>query len=165
MSKKLNELRPFDLKAAKDGASLCSYRMGGRSMISMDKKYKTRNGLPVRILCLDRKGDMYPVIGLVTIENGAESIHTFTADGRFNFSPEGDSYDLIEVSPYEDLKIDEPVMVRNSGAIDWSRRHFAGVAANGKVLCWDSGCTSFTAGESFGWDEGRRPTPEELAGK
>lgn len=34
-------------------------------MIEMDKKYKTRSGLPVRILCNDLKSDTYTVIAAV----------------------------------------------------------------------------------------------------
>lgn len=34
--------------------------------ISMDKKYTTRDGRPVRILCVDRDNKTYPVCGLVS---------------------------------------------------------------------------------------------------
>lgn len=46
-------------------------------MIDINKKYQTRAGLPVRILCTDRKGD-HSVVGLVGI---GEVPHTFTENG------------------------------------------------------------------------------------
>lgn len=33
--------------------------------IEMEKKYKTLDGAPVRLLCVDRKHDSYPVVGLI----------------------------------------------------------------------------------------------------
>ena len=53
-------------------------------MISMDKKYRTRDGREVRLLCVDRKGE-YPVIGLID-----DIIVTWTAQY---------AADLIEVMP------------------------------------------------------------------
>lgn len=135
------------------------------SKISMDKKYRTRDGLPVRILCLDMKDPDYPVVGLAESPNGYELMCCFTPEGRFSICDSEHDRDLIEVSPYEDFKIDEPVMVRDGNG--WERRHFAGVHSNGKPMTWIDGYTSFTSGNSraCAWHECRRPTPEELAGK
>ena len=86
--------------------------------ISMDKKYRTRDGCDVRLLCVDRKGD-YPVVGIFT-ESG--SIDTWTSDGKA--STRGPSpADLIEVRPrikrdvwvnvYEDSVTDAEIITRN----------------------------------------------------
>lgn len=137
------------------------------SKISMDKKYKTRDGRPVRILCVDRKDREYPVVALVQEREDYESVQSFTGKGNFMIHYDGDNYDLIEVLPYEDFKIDEPVMVRAGVDGHWYRRHFAGVDTYGSPMAWDCGVTSFTSGNSraCAWHECRRPTPEELAGK
>jgi hypothetical protein len=62
--------------------------------ISMSKKY-TSGGDPIRILCIDRNHERYPVIGLS--DNG--DIMYFEENGRYVYSDElyGDAYDLVEV--------------------------------------------------------------------
>lgn len=55
-------------------------------MITMDKKYQTRDGRPVRILCLDR-GLRWPVLGLVTDKNGDEHVGTWDVYGLQEFNP------------------------------------------------------------------------------
>lgn len=61
--------------------------------ITMDKKYKTRDGRKVRVLCVDKAGE-YPVVALVY--TGAEELlHTLHEDGRFSSTPE--CVDLIEI--------------------------------------------------------------------
>jgi hypothetical protein len=139
--------------------------LGPRNMISMDKKYRTRNGRPVRILCLDMEDPDHPVVGLMTCETGFEVMACFTPEGRFTIMIDQDDFDLIEVSPYEDFKIDEPVMVRTAG-LSWYKRHFAGVTEGGKPLAWPDGGSSFSTGpDTLIWDECRRPTPEEFGRK
>ena len=46
-----------------------------------NKKYRTYCGESVRILCVYRKGP-YPVIGIITDDNGNEVTLTWTLDGR-----------------------------------------------------------------------------------
>jgi hypothetical protein len=56
---------------------------GGNRMIEMGKRYQTRDGRAVRILCTDLKGcGCATVIGLVTSPAGPEYVSTWTADGR-----------------------------------------------------------------------------------
>lgn len=125
-------------------------------MITMDKKYKYRNGQPARVLCVDR-GTYCPVVSVS--ERGAINAHF--ADGHYGSG--GDhNLDLIEVSPWEDFKIDEPVMVRNTIGKNWIRRYFAGVK-HGTPTTFEGGKTSWpSAGLTSHWDECRRPTEEEL---
>ena len=61
-------------------------------MISMDKKYRTRDGRDVRILCVDGPED-YPVIGLV---EGDQSPNSWTIEGSWIVAGEADEEDLIE---------------------------------------------------------------------
>lgn len=78
-------------------------------MIDLTKKVQTKNGLPVRILCTDRKGS-FPVCGLVSDIYG-EELYGWQADGsRRGWG--GGPYDLINipekheawVNIYADLK-------------------------------------------------------------
>jgi hypothetical protein len=127
-------------------------------MISMDKKYKYRNGEPARVLCVDRANSQMPVVSLTA--DGAITLHTKA--GGYLVECEGD-LDLIEVSPWDDFKIDEPVMVRNHDSHMWQGRHFAGVATSGSARAWENGLTSWTAnGRTMNWQQCRRPTAQEL---
>ena len=69
--------------------------------------------------------------------------------------------DLIEVSPYDDFKIDDPVMVSLNG-VYWERGYFAGVNTKGMPTAFDSGSTSWSAFAACNWIYCRRPTQEEL---
>lgn len=43
------------------------------------------SGRPVRILCTDRAGQ-YPIVALITQDNGGETVHNYSADGRYSDS-------------------------------------------------------------------------------
>ena len=135
------------------------------SEVSMDKKYKTRHGMSARVVCVDAKGHE-PVIALVVDPALSKEVVIRTSlKGEYYGGYEHD-LDLIEVSPYDDFKIDEPVMVRRDDDLvrGWKRRYFAGVNVCGEPLTWYEGMTSWSAGgKKTSWDECRRPTPEELA--
>lgn len=60
-------MKDFDLEAAKRGAAVC-----------------TAYGLPVRILCFDRKGGNFPIIALIDDTDSSESFATFTEEGEEN---------------------------------------------------------------------------------
>lgn len=62
--------------------------------ISMDKQYTTRDGRPVRILCVDGLVP-YPVVGLVA---GDELPACWTEDGGY-MQKEVSYHDLIEAKP------------------------------------------------------------------
>lgn len=124
-------------------------------MIEMGKKYRTKSGVSVRILCVDRKCAEYPVV--VEMENGV--IMTYPLSGRSNQT----MFSLVEVKPYEEFRIDEPVMVSDSG-ITWIPRYFAGVRADGRPCTFNEGQTSWTSnGEVTSWNLARKPTSEELS--
>lgn len=128
--------------------------------ISMDKKYRTRSGIKIRrVLCVDRNHPDWPV--LYEAENGA--LIACTASGQCLKDFDGD-YDLIEILPYEDFKIDDPVMVKLHHQFAWGKRYFAGVNKDGQPLAFQNGRTSWSSGEQRDvWDECRKPTAEELA--
>lgn len=131
-------------------------------VISMDKKYKTRSGLPVRILCVDRKYDVYPVVGLF-LDNDKEYCNYWGHSGCNYSDGSESSLDLIEVSPYEDFKVDDLCVVSDfTGEVfRYFHKEIEGVA-----YCFQGGKTSFTSdGGSIAWCYCRKATPEEIATK
>lgn len=68
--------------------------------IDINKKYRTSNGTPVRIICTDRKQPHSPIIAIVGEDE--DRVHAFSADGVADHcSPQ---MDLVEVR--------EPVEIR-----------------------------------------------------
>lgn len=128
---------------------------GVSGMIEMTKKYRYASGEPARILCVDRPGPSYPVLSMA--DNG--TLYAHDADGKYAYNYR--DRQLIEVSPWGDFELDQPVMVSDAGE-GWSRRYFAGVK-DGKPLAWTGGKTSWTASGLFeAWSYCRLPTEEEL---
>ena len=128
-------------------------------MIEMDKKYKTRGGMSVRILATDIK-DKYSVCAAV-LENG-ESLCSFTKEGLF-VEGEETNFDLIEVTPYDDFKEDDLCVVwGEEGAKRF--RYFSHVE-NGAVNCFVLGCTSYTTVDTSIWPNCRKATEEEIKTK
>lgn len=115
-------------------------------MISMDKKYKYRNGEPAIILCVDSGYDEYPVISL-TPEGGA-IFHKVNGE----YEDIESSRDLIEISKYADFKDNEEVVCWN-----WNeskvKRHFA-YEKDGNAFCYADGKSTWTAShnETTSWD-------------
>ncbi len=100
-------------------------------MISMTKVYQTRDGRPVRLLCVDGPDDVYPVIGLLDKER---STHRWTLNGQWEHFRQG-SDDLIEaktkrsgwINIYPNEKISEHV---------WPTREAAdSLAVHNRVAC------------------------------
>jgi hypothetical protein len=131
--------------------------------LELGKTYRTRDGMTARVVCVDVK-NAHTCIALVEI-GSLELCDFFTSEGR---SRTGRHQDIVsEASPYDDYRLDEPVMVRRSST-GWYKRHFAGVEG-GWPTAWTNGQTSFTKLEGTcnrdTWHECRRPTPEELKGE
>lgn len=111
--------------------------------ISMDKQYRTRSGKNVVIYTTDRKHDGgFTVVGGIVEDNGEHSVEYWKSDGSVLGSGVENRYDLIEYNPAQDLKLDQPIWVRNSPTGRWVPRHFANVDERGRVMCWDAGATS-----------------------
>ena len=49
-------------------------------MFDPTKPVQTRGGYPARIICTDRKND-WPIIALVTDQNGREAMYSYNSDG------------------------------------------------------------------------------------
>lgn len=65
-------------------------------MISMDKKYKTKHGKSVRLLCTDGPDLNYPVVGF---EEGDTEPRSWTVGGIYSIRDDDDYLDLVEVVP------------------------------------------------------------------
>jgi len=122
----------------------------------MGKKYKYRNGEPARVLCTDRPSD--GSLHVISIEEDGDII-CHTLEGYFYSDKTASNYDLIEVSPYEDFKIDDKVIVWDIKGMHF-RRHFAGVDKEGRPLTWVGGLTSYTGHHTNDWDYCEKYTGE-----
>ena len=135
-------------------------------MIEMGKKYKTRNGLPVRILCNDIKCVTYTVIAAVyEQETGCESTMSVTNTGSY-IEGEESPLDLIEVTPYEDFKEDDLCVIWSDDKEIEEFRCFA-YAKDNRAYFFADGKTSFTATplQKVCWSNCRKATEEEIRTK
>jgi len=64
--------------------------------LDLTRPVQTRSGLPVRILCTDRKHEEFKVVGLYLHSSGVEALELWTTDGTFSFIADG-SLDLVNV--------------------------------------------------------------------
>ena len=82
MKKKI--IKPFDLKAYKNGA-----------------KIRTRDGHEVRIICTDAKHIFYPIIALVKLADYSEITQSYTSKGKINTDAISDN-DIVIVEEVEE---------------------------------------------------------------
>lgn len=114
--------------------------------IEVGKVYKTRNGRPVRVLCVDSGSLAYPVIAL---HEGGSAFH-LTENGFFYNDGRQDCDDIVEHSPWSDVPVDAKIFVRDHEGDEWVARHFA-CYKDGGVYAWARGSTSFTTDEKISW--------------
>ena len=132
----------------------------------MNKKWRTGNGHDARIVCVDLKRKVSPILCLVTRDDGIEQILPLTEDLSL-YSDNREPF-LIEVTPWDDIKIDDPVVCWDANSSVRYKRHFAGVSENGRPRAWDKGLTSFSAdgddADKVFWGYCRPATEAEIAG-
>lgn len=114
----------------------------------MTHKYthKTRHGKLARILATDMIS-LYPVAVAIRQPDGKETLERYASTLKFCIG--GEEYsdmDLIPYNPWEDVKVDTKVLVRDVQGERWYRRYFSHYA-DGKVHTFCSGCTSWSAVE------------------
>ena len=131
-------------------------------MIEMGKKYKTRSGLPVRILCNDLKCDTYTVIAAVYSQEGCEYTINVSSTGSYVEDKES-ALDLIEVTPYDDFKEGDLCVVWKVKDNKFFR--YFSHAKNGTANCFALGCTSYTTVNTSIWPNCRKATEEEIKTK
>jgi hypothetical protein len=86
-------------------------------IVNMTSKY-TSNGQAVRILCIDKTGNGFPV---VACEMGNGGIASYTSDGKVNLSGRESKNDLVEVCEFEK---GQRVLVWDEGKATKYRRYF-----------------------------------------
>ena len=108
------------------------------------KIYKTRSGLPARVICDDANSEsLYPVVALYT-KGGYEHVAVYTKELKVYAGSTENDLDLIEVSAWDALNVDDTVLMRDGAEQPWQRGYFAGIV-DGKPTVWTGGTTSFTA--------------------
>jgi hypothetical protein len=129
-------------------------------MIDPTKKYRLRDEMAGEVLQVviskNPAANRTPVMVEVRWESdGRAGWVPYYADGQFSSYLEAPhNYDLVEVTPFADFKIDDPVFVSDD-RINWHQRHFAGVIENGVPTTWSQGKTSFSSngtGQRTGWE-------------
>ena len=103
-------------------------------MISKDKNYRTLGGYEFKIY------EIYE-----------DKIHGAYTMGDTWLIDSVTQNDLIEISPYEDFKIDDKVLVWDDGNFNKKMAHFAGIHKDGDPMSWANGRTSFTTDEKTVW--------------
>lgn len=109
--------------------------------ITMDGKYKTRDGRGVRILCVDGSNPGYPVVA----ELPQGWVMLYKDNG---VSPTSDTgLDLVEVRDRvpDDTPVDAKIWVRNSEGEVWMPAHFC-KSFQGRTYIWACGTTIHTSG-------------------
>ena len=130
-------------------------------MFEPNKTYKTMSGRRYRNYCVDG-GGLYPIHGAVEFKPNEWILVRHSWELRSDSLSE---LDLTEISPWEDFKIDDPVMIKFANSSYWLRRYFAGVNADGEPTVYKGGSTSWSTAafdNRSTCKECRRPTPEEL---
>lgn len=127
--------------------------------IDMKKQYRTRSGLPVRVLCTDRN-DLFSVVVLVSVPTDGDYVVVYPPTGKAGGDP---SYDLIEVLPFEDFNVDDLCVVWGADGIKHFR-YFSHAKHGVMPVCFDAG-TSYTAKDTYMWSHCRKAAPEEIATK
>ena len=124
--------------------------------IEMGKKYRAmRAGSSVVLTGSLRWVDGKKASRPVAWEADCGDVYYFDAYGN------NDLFCLVEIPPYADIPIDTPGWARGSLDHGWRRRHFAGLAEDGRPMAWDDGTTSHTAdGARETWDEFTTTKPE-----
>lgn len=67
------------------------------NLVNQGHKIQTRDGRPARIICTNAKNSDFPVVVLITCENGEEVAETCTKDGHININMKSER-DIFMVS-------------------------------------------------------------------
>ena len=79
--------------------------------ISIDKRYRTRGGLDIRIVAVDLGGS-HPVVACSMPKHLPAYLRTYTLDGRCSSS----NYDLVEIQTAKYLKSIQQILEENPNA-------------------------------------------------
>ncbi len=119
-------------------------------IIDLNKTYKTRDGRPVRIYCVDGGGN-YPVHGAYE-QNDRWFMETWTSKGFYSDSNGEHRLDLIGAGPWDNLQVDDKVILKIKDTESFNKYHFAGLNEKGFPTFYVGGRTSWTAHSTFAID-------------
>lgn len=103
--------------------------------VELGKKYKTRDGFDVEIIAI--RPELKD--GVIGIMKGEDFVREWATDGTYSHDKEPCDFDLIEVPPYANLKVDDKVIVWDDNVGIKYRGYFAGVNEQDDPLVWDNG--------------------------
>ena len=133
-------------------------------MIDLNKKYKQRNGLPVKLFYImtpEEAGDnRYVITGIKQLKDKTWGTETWTIEGSETPFVESQS-DLIEIGPYDDFKTDDKVWAWDVPGEKPKKRYFSHVGENGKPYCFRNGATSWTSDSETNYWEHVKKIDEE----
>ncbi len=114
-------------------------------ILETGKTYIARDGRKVRVICTDKLGDEFVIVGLVESKHdNGETAMTWTKSGTFFDSGEKHGLDLMsEYSFWNDVKVDTKILVKSFESGEWKNRYFAKYE-DGKVYAHDFGNTSWS---------------------
>lgn len=116
--------------------------------IDTNKKYRTRDGHDVEIIAI-RPELKDGVIGII---EGEDFVREWDKEGFYSHDKEFCNFDLIEVTPYADFKVDDKVLIKDKYDKTWSKRYFAGII-DGKPHVFINGTTSWSNNnKTKSWD-------------
>ena len=117
--------------------------------ITMDGKYQTRDGRPVRVLCVDANRDEWPVIALIACKDGSETDEAFRLDGTWSMKSGVESaIDLIPVPEKRRVKFWVNVYDGGLGAV-WTSKKDADIERRSDRLACLEIDREFTVGEGL----------------
>lgn len=125
---------------------------------NLKKKWKTKSGLKVELYAY-KEGQDYPYIGACLRDDGKWIEAAWTEDFVYYNGDGLGGFDLVEVGPYDDFKVDDKVLVSHDG-VNWVKRYFAGVTKHGKPYtiqeadCCSSDATHTAWKYCKKWEEG-----------
>lgn len=111
---------------------------GGDLIMTIDftKPVQTRSGKPVRIICMDRQGDL-PIVGLLKIRDNYEIVNYWLKNGSYLLNQEISPNDLVNV-PKRHKHADLMIAYANdtSLVIEWKSK-LGNEWAISKAPIWD----------------------------
>ena len=110
----------------------------------MKYTHKTSEGSLARVLCDDLVGGCNCAVAILV--GGAEIVRIFHKDSDGSIRNTNET--LKEISPWDDVAVDTPIWVRETGVSAWQPRHFAKFDS-GNVYFWANGTTSHSCKRSL----------------
>ena len=100
-----------------------------------NKKIVTRAGFPVRIICINRKDDDYPIIALIqNSTDNHENIYHFTINGKY-INSGNSAIDLFFVTQNKEKWIN---VYGNSDGKRWCEKYFYDTEDEAKISAFKS---------------------------